>query len=429
MQIKKKHLIYSAKEGVLWTNRKGESVLLSSQKGINQKLLKQSRLILTSCDDCRYLIIEITTKFEEFLDKEKIEHHLKEQFPEAFLGNYNFRWEVLSTHDSNTGSQQKVLLIFPPKNLPSKLAFQDLWVPSEMFTVGIGEKLSQNGELNFIIAALHNQNFVLSIFSAGLLVHFIREPFYDREAFIERLQSLKKYLKNDPALKDISLWKVFYFQSQLDFLHSPPIKAKKLGKSIKGENHLLTGLLNFTSSNYVESLNLLDEDEIDVPVKKRALYHISLISLVTMALMFSVLAGYLIIQSQVKERYQALDLTANQFKKQLDEHNALEKKIKVKEDNISALNYLWQQPVLWDVFLNQLSYALPKNSKILHLSVRRESETSYNAFFKAEVNKWDHVKAFQISLEKLKRVQAVEISNQRQSDKGVVTFDVKVVLQ
>jgi hypothetical protein len=426
-----KTIIYSAREGYLYSNRKGAiSIALGRNIAVPQSKMRSGRNILSVCEDCRFLMVELTTQFEDFLETEKIDSHLRDFFGESREKLGYYIWETLYTHDSNTGSVQKILLVFPPKSLAGRLPWQDYWIPAEMYLVGLAEKIFENGEQNFLLVALHQNQQVIIAMNNSSLVYFTKEPWRSDEHLQMRIGCIRNYLMEDPSFKDVAFWKVFYFQEQLDFLHDPPLKAKKLGKTITGENEVLFGLLEFCKTDYLSNLNLLEPLDAEVPHKKRELYKLGMISSFTLIVLICVFFVYLFIHAGIKKQYLDIYNESKIFEEQLAKLNYLESSITHIERSVESYPFLWHPPYQWHRFLGNISSILPRGGQVAAFGVRRNGNM-YSVTFQVIVNNWDQVRPLENQLHKMDpdRTKSIVIRNLRKRDETRVSFDVQMELE
>ena len=419
------------KNNLIYKSREHASVPKSFKKGVKEldkfkdswvspTLMKTSSIISVS-DDASMVVAEIITPFEESVDDYHINDVIKKEFPH--LKELENKWCFLSTHQTNSGNHNRVLILLQRVLDEKPLALQDFIYPQNLFLLGIGEDLCKDHK-NFALFSRIEHQFYCVIYSGGQASFVIAESFEDKTFIEQRLERINEFLKNDDFHRDFKAWEFFSLDREIAQVHFPyHINVLDYGDNTE---KVFRGLEILSTSPNAEALNFLPyEEQQTIKMKRETSFITMLVGMFSILIFF--LYGYtLFYKSGLNNELEVYSEKSREYQTQLDSLGKIKAQIRVKEASLSEQGFLVQTPVRWDHVLNELGHILPKGGKIDNFKASFDG-TNSSALFGVTVNNWDQVSSFENSLKEWKELSTFKILKKNKK-KNKIAFRVKISL-
>jgi Tfp pilus assembly protein PilN len=384
------------------------------------QFLKHYTSVATAVHGCEYLICEIITPYNEFLEDFQIEDHLISNFPEKNFDLY--RTYYISTHDSNAGTHHRLLVVHASEHKGAPLAFQDVSLPIELFAVGTGETYVLEGGSDSIIAITFDNALLVAVFTGGSLSYFIKEPYISDEHVSERIDRLVQFLKNDAFHKNHGPWKCCVFQNMLPDVTLSEVELRRVAP--KTVEELVTeGLTQLAGTDYAEQLNIQTDNEKASAIKSRN--SLALITgiqavLIIVAVCFGVL---MIFQKSLDSEKAMLKDESVIYLAQMARLDSTQKKAQGLLKKIEVRKTRVQQPIAWSGYLNSLSRMIPKGGKVRTIKTLTK-DTGRIMKFQLLVPSWDALTRFEEKVNASDIYRLSEVSRKKKTSKGPVSAQI-----
>ncbi|MGL1900986.1 MAG: hypothetical protein OCC49_02535 [Fibrobacterales bacterium] len=382
--------------------------------------LSHYRSVVSAVHGCEYLICEIITPYNEFLDEYHIEGHLKSNFPEKTFDL--FRTYYVSTHDSNAGTHHRILVVHASEHKGAPLAFQDVSLPIELFSVGIGEKFMADGESDCIVAIAFDNALLVAVFTGGALSYFIKEPYVSDDHVSQRLDRLVQFLKQDAFHKSHGPWKCYIFQDMLPGVSLSEVEIRR--PAPKAVEALVTdGLAQMAQSDFASQLNIQTDSEKRAAINSRN--SITLISAIqVIVLIVGILCGSLIIVQNNLDGEKAVLLQQSEvYTAQVSRLDSSQTRVNELLGKINDRKKRVQQPIAWSGYLNSLSHMIPKRGKIRSIKIMTRGDAR-EIKFQLFVSSWDALTSFEEKISASEIFILSAIGSKKKTSKGPVSAQV-----
>ncbi|MGL1933629.1 MAG: hypothetical protein OCD01_01345 [Fibrobacterales bacterium] len=376
--------------------------------------------VVTAVHGCEYLICEIITPYNEFLDEYHIEDHLKSNFPEKTFDL--FRTYYISTHDSNAGTHHRILVVHASEHKGAPLSFQDVSLPIELFSVGIGEEFMAEGEGDCIVAIAFDNALLVAVYTGGALSYFVKEPYVSDEHVSQRLDRLVLFLKNDAFHKSHGPWKCYIFQDMLPDVSLSEVEIRR--PAAKTVEELVTdGLSKLAQSDFASQLNIQTDSEKRAAINSRN--SMTLISAIqVIVLIVGVMCGALIIVQNSLDGEKAILLQQSEvYTAQVSRLDSTQTKVNELLTKISDRKKRVLQPIAWSGYLNSMSRMIPRRGKVRSIKTITQGDRR-EIKFQLFVPSWDALTRFEEKVSASEIFVLSAIGSKKKTSKGPVSAQV-----